>query len=72
MKRTISTIMIVMCLTSVLNAQKTAKTFEQELITSEKKRSEAIARHDMGFLDKLYADDFRGVTAIGFELLKKT
>lgn len=43
-----------------------------ELITLEKKRSEAIAAHDTVFLNNLYADDFRGVTAIGYEVDKKT
>jgi hypothetical protein len=39
---------------------------EQELIALEKTRSEAIAKHDTVFLDKIYSDDFRGVTAIGY------
>ena len=43
-----------------------------ELIAMEKKRSEAIASHDTVFLKNLYADDFRGVTAIGYEVDKKT
>ena len=42
----------------------------QELLTIEQKRSAAIVRHDMEFLGKLYADDFRGVTATGLEVDK--
>ena len=45
---------------------------ESELIAIEKKRSEAIAKHDTDFLTRLYADDFRGVTATGVEVNKTT
>lgn len=42
-----------------------------ELIAIEKKRSQAIAAHDTAFLARLYADDFRGVTATGYEVNKE-
>lgn len=42
------------------------------LIALERQRSAAIAAHDMAFLDKLYSDDFRGVTATGFQVDKAT
>jgi hypothetical protein len=42
----------------------------QELLIIEQKRSAAIVKHDMDFLNKLYADDFRGVTASGYEVDK--
>lgn len=81
MKRIILTVMIALCFALVLYGQKTAKNSvneaekpiaaAEELIAIEKKRSEAIAKHDMDFLNKLYGDDFRGVTAIGFEVTKE-
>jgi len=37
-----------------------------EVITLERHRSAAIGAHDLAFLDQLYAEDFRGVTATGF------
>jgi ketosteroid isomerase-like protein len=57
--------------TSLLFAQTSHDTVD-ELIAIEKKRSEAIATNDLVYLKKLYADDFRGVTAIGYEVDKKT
>lgn len=42
------------------------------LIALEYKRSAAIAAHDKAFLDSIYADDFRGVTALGFSVDKAT
>ena len=42
----------------------------EEILNIERKRSEAIAKHDVKFLDQLYANDFRGVTAIGYEVDK--
>ena len=33
-------------------------------------RSKAIAAHDTILLDKMYSDDFKGVTAIGFPVTK--
>src|SRR5688572_32922199 len=44
---------------------------QDELIAIEKKRSEAIAAHDSAYLTRLYADDFRGVTATGYEVNKE-
>jgi hypothetical protein len=41
------------------------------LANTEKQRSEAIASHNMQFLQDLYVDDFYGVTAIGFKVDKK-
>jgi len=40
------------------------------LIDLELKRSAAIAAHDTAFLNEIYGDDFRGVTALGFKVTK--
>jgi ketosteroid isomerase-like protein len=40
------------------------------LIALEHQRSAAIAAHDKTFLNDIYADDFRGVTALGFKVGK--
>lgn len=37
-----------------------------EVIALERHRSAAIGAHDMAFLDAVYAEEFRGVTATGF------
>lgn len=50
--------------------EKPATPDTEELIVLEKQRSEAIAKHDADFLNRIYADDFRGVTAIGYEVDK--
>lgn len=42
----------------------------EELLNIERKRSEAIAKHNTKFLDQLYAEDFRGVTATGYQVDK--
>jgi ketosteroid isomerase-like protein len=36
----------------------------------EEKRSAAIAAHDTAFLNSIYAEDFRGLTALGFQVDK--
>ena len=68
MRKWIVLLLFTLC-TTALSAESNAT---DELIAIEKKRSEAIAAHDSEFLKKLYADDFRGVTAIGFEVDKET
>ena len=45
---------------------------EQDLIAMELNRSKAIASHDSITLDKMYATEFKGVTATGFEVDKPT
>ena len=66
-------LILVFCLSPNLFGQdKKTRPTENELISIEMKRSEAIAKHDGDFLDKLYSDDFRGVTATGFEANKET
>ncbi len=45
---------------------------KQQLIDMEINRSNAIAAHDTITLDHMYSEDFRGVTAIGFTVDKKT
>lgn len=51
-----------------------AQTQSQSLLTEfkelERRRSEAIAKHDEKFLDRIYAEDFQGVTATGVEVDK--
>jgi acetyl esterase/lipase len=42
----------------------------RDLLIIEQKRGAAIVKHDMEFLHKLYADDFRGITATGYEVDK--
>jgi hypothetical protein len=37
-----------------------------ELLSIEKQRSEAIVKHDSEFLNNVYDDNFRGVTAAGY------
>jgi ketosteroid isomerase-like protein len=44
----------------------------EALVALEHRRSEAIAAHDEAFLSGLYADDFRGVTALGIDVDKTT
>jgi hypothetical protein len=39
---------------------------ERALLDLEKTRSAAIARHDLDALRRMYADEFRGVTATGY------
>lgn len=39
---------------------------ERALLQFEKTRSAAIARHDLDTLRRMYADEFRGVTATGY------
>jgi hypothetical protein len=39
---------------------------ERALLRFEQERSAAIARHDTTVLRRMYADEFRGVTALGF------
>jgi hypothetical protein len=39
---------------------------ERALLQLEKTRSAAIARHDLDALRRMYADEFRGVTATGY------
>ena len=69
--------LLCLCFTQSLSGQTTTKTdklnrkAQEELLSIERQRSEAIARHDMEYLDKLYTDDFRGVTALGYEVNKK-
>lgn len=41
---------------------------ERELLRFEQTRSAAIARHDTATLRRMYAPEFRGVTATGFEV----
>jgi ketosteroid isomerase-like protein len=41
-----------------------------DLIALEHQRSAAIAAHDHAFLDAIYAGDFEGVTALGFQVDK--
>jgi hypothetical protein len=41
-----------------------------ELLIIEQKRSAAIVKQDMEFLNALYADDFRGGAATGYEVDK--
>jgi hypothetical protein len=41
-----------------------------QLIEMELNRSKAIAAHDTATLDQFYANDFRGVTAIGYRVTK--
>jgi hypothetical protein len=43
-----------------------------DLVSLEQARSEAIAKKDVAFPDRLYADDFHGVTALGYEVDKAT
>jgi hypothetical protein len=43
---------------------------QHELMEFERARSSAIARHDTTALARIYADDFRGVTAVGYEVTK--
>jgi hypothetical protein len=45
---------------------------DDALIALERQRSAAIAVHDMAFLSRLYDDDFRGITAAGFQVDKPT
>jgi hypothetical protein len=42
----------------------------ETLVDLEHKRSAAIAAHDKTFLDEIYGEDFRGVTALGFKVSK--
>jgi ketosteroid isomerase-like protein len=42
----------------------------EDLTAIEHQRSAAIAAHDTAYLDKLYADDFSGVTATGYSVDK--
>lgn len=39
---------------------------ERDILRQEQARSAAIARHDTAWLRRVYADEFRGVTAGGF------
>lgn len=39
---------------------------ERALLEFEKTRSAAIARHDLDLLRRMYADEFRGLTATGY------
>src|SRR5919108_4660935 len=41
-----------------------------DLLRIERQRSEAIAQQDLDFLQHLYADDFQGLTALGYEVSK--
>ncbi|HEX8250315.1 MAG TPA: DUF4440 domain-containing protein [Pyrinomonadaceae bacterium] len=50
--------------------EKSAIDEAQELLVIEQKRSAAIVKHDMDFLNKLYADDFQGITATGYQVDK--
>jgi ketosteroid isomerase-like protein len=43
---------------------------EDDLIAIEKDRSAAIAGHNAAYLEALYADDFAGVTALGYQVNK--
>jgi ketosteroid isomerase-like protein len=59
----------VLLLTSAIG-QALAGSDNDTLIVLEYKRSAAIAAHDSAFLNEIYADDFRGVTALGFKVGK--
>ncbi len=77
MNKLVFLLLLIFCFIPNVFGQNTSKTEKpnqaaDELIAIEKKRSEAIAKHDTDFLSKLYADDFRGVTAIGYEVNKET
>lgn len=48
-----------------------AETTEEQLISLERQRSKAIASHDAALLNRIYAEDFRGLTAIGYEVDKQ-
>ena len=58
-------------LTMLIASCSAQDTNEQELLNLEKKRSEAILRHDEGFLDELYDDKFQGVNATGLIVNKR-
>lgn len=57
---------------AVLSAPALADAEGDALIALERQRSAAIAAHDEALLNKLYSDDFRGVTATGFQVDKAT
>ena len=75
MKRVVYLLILCLCLAQIVLGEnpamlKSRENEEKELIALEQRRSQAIARHDMKFLEEIYADDFRGVTAIGYEVDK--
>ena len=74
MRRLERTLLVLVCLTQALPGLAApapgAAGAEEELLTIERRRSEAIAAHDTAYLEALYADDFRGVTATGLEVDK--
>jgi len=61
-------IFIVIIILMSCNASK--ETTTKQLIDMELNRSKAIAAHDTILLDKIYSEDFKGVTAIGFPVTK--
>jgi hypothetical protein len=44
----------------------------EDFVAMESRRSAAIVAHDMAFLDSIYAGDFKGVTATGYQVDKPT
>lgn len=54
----------------LMSCNTSKETTTKQLIDMELNRSKAIAAHDTIVLDKMYSDDFKGVTAIGFPVTK--
>jgi ketosteroid isomerase-like protein len=55
----------------LLACKTSGETIKRDLIDMELQRSKAIAAHDTSRLVKMYTDDFRGVTAIGYPVTKE-
>jgi len=63
-------ILAAMFLLACVPARALAASDADTLRELELKRSLAIAAHDNAFLDAIYGEDFRGVTALGFKVTK--
>ena len=70
--RTISLLVFVAAIIFSACQQMPIQKTQQDLITMELNRSKAIAGHDSVALDKMYANEFKGVTATGFQVDKFT
>lgn len=64
-------VLIVLCLAGSSAMAQDVPALSRQLIDMELNRSKAIAAHDSATLDKMYAEEFNGVTALGFAVTKK-